>query len=375
MTATAQDRTPIEAPADRSTALAERLLESLIATNELAAVWLGLELGLYAALRDGAATPGELAERAGIDERYAREWLEQQAVAGVLDVFAEPVAHDDPVKAGQGRMYALPAEHAVVLLDPEHPAAMAASTGFFRSLLDVLPRMPETFRTGAGVPYPEYGDACRYGIAGFNRPMFAGDLPGWLASAPAVAERLTRPGARVLDVGCGVGWSSIALAKAFPGATVTGVDLDDDSIAEARGNAVDAGVPDRVTFTVADAAQLKPEGGYDAAFAFETLHDMSHPVQALAAIRASLAEGASLIVAEEKVAETFTAPGDLVERLNYGFSYWHCLPAARMDADSEAAGTCVRPATMLSWARRAGFAEAEVLTVDHDFWRFYRLTG
>jgi SAM-dependent methyltransferase len=372
---TTMDDTPLDTPKVPRTlsvdGLSERLLEQMIGSMELAAVWLGIELGLYARLRDGGpATSGELAGRAGIDARYAREWLEQQAVAGLLEVT------DDA--DGEARAYTLPAATAEVLLDPDNPAHMSATALWARSLATVLPRVPDAYRTGAGIPYADYGDACRDAIALFNRPMFHGDLAGWLASAPDVRARLGRPGARVLDAACGTGWSSIALARAFPGLRVDGIDLDEASIADARRNAAEAGRPARVGFQAVDASALSAgpgrDGGYDAAFMFEALHDLAHPVPALAALRGALADGASLIVADEKVAETFTAPGDDVERMDYGFSFWHCLPASRAEDDSAATGTCLRPATVRGWAEEAGYATVEVLGVDNDLWRFYRLT-
>jgi SAM-dependent methyltransferase len=155
---------------------------------------------------------------------------------------------------------------------------------------------------------------------------------------------------------------------------VDGVDLDDASIAEAGRVAREAGLDHRLSFRVVDAAEL-PAGHYDVAFIFEALHDMARPVEALRAIRATLAEGGSLVVADEKVAETFTAPGDDVERLNYGFSFWHCLPASRAETPSAAAGTCLRPATVRAWGAEAGFASVEVAPVEHDLWRFYQLQG
>jgi hypothetical protein len=134
---------------------------------------------------------------------------------------------------------------------------------------------------------------------------------------------------------------------------------------------------DRVRFRVVDAAELGAagEGGYDAAFVFEALHDMARPVEALAAIRALLADGGVVVVADEKVAETFTAPGDEIERVNYGFSWWHCLPASRAETPSAANGTALRPDTVRDWAGQAGFAGYQVLPVDNVFWRFYQLTG
>ena len=357
--------------AGRRDALAERLFQSLIGSMELASIWAGLRLDLYEVLRrHGPVTVDELAELAGIDARYAREWLEQQAVAGLLDV--ENVAAD-----AETRRYRLPEAHAEVLLDADHPAHAGATAWLMGSLAEVLQRVPDLYRTGQGLPYPEYGADCRLAIANFNRPMFVNDLADWFAAAPELQARLAADGARVLDAGCGIGWSSISLAKAFPTLRVDGIDSDEASITEAQRLAAEAGVADRVRFQVTDAAELGAagEGGYDAAFIFEALHDMARPVEALAAIRALLADGGVLIVADEKVAETFTAPGDELERLNFAFSFWHCLPASRAETPSVATGTVLRPATVRAWSGQAGFASLEVLPIDHLFWRFYRLTG
>ncbi|HYJ72401.1 MAG TPA: class I SAM-dependent methyltransferase [Actinomycetota bacterium] len=264
-----------------------------------------------------------------------------------------------------------------MLLDADNPAHAGATAYWMGSLAEVLQRIPGIYRSGAGLPYPEYGADCRLAIANFNRPMFVNDLADWFAAAPELQARLAADGARVLDAGCGIGWSSISLARAFPALRVDGIDSDEASIAEARRLADEAGVADRVRFRAVDAAEpgAAGEGGYDAAFVFEALHDMARPVEALAAIRALLADGGVVVVADEKVAETFTAPGDEVERLNYGFSWWHCLPASRAETPSAANGTALRPDTVRDWAGQAGFAGYQVLPVDNVFWRFYQLTG
>jgi hypothetical protein len=138
----------------------------------------------------------ELAGRAGVDARYAREWLEQQAVAGLLDV-------EDPARDAEDRRYRLPAAHADVLLDADHPAHAGATAWWMGSLARVLQWIPDLYRGGQGLPYPEYGADCRLAIANFNRPMFVNDLAGWFAAAPELEARLRSEGARALDVGGG----------------------------------------------------------------------------------------------------------------------------------------------------------------------------
>jgi Methyltransferase domain len=155
--------------------------------------------------------------------------------------------------------------------------------------------------------------------------------------------------------------------------TVTGIDLDVASIEQARRNAAECGVADRVRFEVADAAQAANGDGYQLALLFEALHDMGDPVGALRQVRSALVAGAPLLVADERVADTFTAPGDEVERFMYGWSVLHCLPATRATAPVIANGTVLRSATVRQWAGEAGFSRVEELTIANDFWRFYRL--
>jgi len=352
----------------RGYALAERLLGSLIGGMELLTVDLGQRLGLYDAMHShGPATSAELAQRAGIAERYAREWLEQQAAAGFLEVAEE---------TGQAttRRFVLPAAHVGVLVDADNPAYLVGAAHQLAGAALPLPALPDAYRTGAGVDYADYGAEMRHGIAAVNRPMFGADLAGWLATMPDVTARL-RSGGRVLDAGCGVGWSAITLARAFPQAQVHGVDMDEASIAEARRHAMTAGVDDRVTFEVANAATIAASDGtgFDLACIFEALHDMGEPIQALRQIRAVLAPGAPVLVGDERTADEFTAPAEEIERLQYAFSVLHCLPATMAESTAVANGTVLRAPTVRRWAGQAGFSAVEILPIENDFWRFYRL--
>ncbi|HEY7485748.1 MAG TPA: class I SAM-dependent methyltransferase [Streptosporangiaceae bacterium] len=348
----------------RRDALAERLFQSVLQTLELGHVWLGDRLGLYAALADlGDVTPAELAKATGIAERYAREWLEQQAVAAMVDVAV-------PNRNPAARRYRLPPGCAEVFLDPDSlrhrvPIALQAV-----GVLRTLPQLKDAFRTGSGVPYADYGDDMG-NIAG-NRAKFTQQLATeWLPHLPDVHARLTGGAAlRVADIGCGRGWSSIAIARAFPAVRVDAIDLDQASIDEAERNAAAAGVADRVTFRCAGAATLA--GSYDLICAFECLHDMSDPVAALRAARESLGPDGVLLVAEERLAEEFVAPGDDIERFQYAWSALSCLPASLSEQPSAAIGSAIRPATVRSLALSAGFTGVEDLPIEHDLWLFYR---
>jgi SAM-dependent methyltransferase len=358
-----------QAPSPEATdVLVERLFQAAIDTLEIASIHVGRRLGFYRALAEIAdANPGEVAARTGTAARYAREWLEQQAAAGFLSV-------DNPAANPDERRYGLPPAHRTVLVDEEdlnHLAPIATTAiGVLRPIDAVL----EAYRSGGGVPYELYGADTRDGIASINRPMFVHRLADWVASIPDVHTRLrAQPPARVADLACGTAWSSIAIARAYPDVTVDAIDVDLASIETARRNVTAAGLADRVRPIVHDVSESGLDGRYDLITMFEALHDLNHPVEALRAARDLLAHGGSVVIADERVAERFTAPGDELERLNYGWSVLHCLPIAMLDEDSAGTGTAIRPDTVREYARQAGYSRVEVLDIEHDFWRFYRL--
>jgi ubiquinone/menaquinone biosynthesis C-methylase UbiE len=196
----------------------------------------------------------------------------------------------------------------------------------------------------------------------------------WLPAIGEVDRRLRAdPPARVADMASGTGWSSIAMATAYPRITVDGFDIDPDVVAAATENAREAGLTDRVRFLVLDAADPDLPGRYDLVTIFEALHDMARPVDALRAARGMLAEGGSVVVADEPVADAFTAPAPEMDRYSYGWSVVSCLPSAMDDPETAATGAVMRPATLAGYAQAAGFARTETLAVDADVWRFYRL--
>ena len=249
------------------------------------------------------ATASELADATGTHERYTREWLEQQAVAGILEVES---ADTEP----EERRYLLPEGHDEVLLERDSLYFVAPFAQQMVSITRPLPAVLEAFRTGGGVPYPDYGEDMREGIAYGNRPMFV-NLMGteWLPAIPDIHERLQAdPPARVADIGCGAGWSSISIARAYPKVRVDGFDLDEDSIAEAKANAEAEDLTDRVTFQVRDAADPELSGRYDLAIAIECIHDMGRPVEALRAMRFMVGKDGAVLVVDERVGEDFIGP-------------------------------------------------------------------
>ena len=349
-------------------AFVDRVLTSVIATYDLLSIYVGDRLGLYAALARRPSTAKELAHETGTDERYIREWLEHQAVTGILET-------DDPESLPDDRIYRLPPGHGGVLLDKDSPNYLAALARFTAGSLSVMPQLLDAFRTGSGVPYRDYGTDGREGQADTNRVQFINFLgTEWLPAVPDVHERLhADPAARVADIACGAGWSSIALARAYPKVHVDGFDLDEASIELARRNVEREGLGDRVVFHVKDASEQSHEARYDLVTVFEAIHDMSRPVEALNSMRAILAPGGTVIVADERTAERFGAPGDDLERLFYAWSVFFCLPTGREEQPSAATGTVMRPAKFREYALSAGYQDVEILPIEHDFWRFYRL--
>lgn len=237
-----------------------------------------------------------------------------------------------------------------------------------------LPGLLDAYRNGGGVGWSRFGrDVCE-SQADANRPLFEKALPDALKSVPEVDRMLGQPGAQIADIGCGGGWSTIALARTYPDAKVHGFDIDAPSVEMTRSNLDEnADVARQVTFSRCDASEL-PGRNFHAAFAFECVHDMPQPVEVLAAVRHSLTPGGFMIVMDEAVADTFTAPGDDVERLMYGYSLTICLPDGMSHTPSAATGTVMRPATLRRYALDAGFTEVEVLPIeDFGFFRFYLL--
>jgi 2-polyprenyl-3-methyl-5-hydroxy-6-metoxy-1,4-benzoquinol methylase len=363
MTVTAPDA------ATRRDALAERLFGAALGAFDLLTIALGDRLGLYRSLAtDGPATPAELAKRTGIAPRYAREWLEGQAVGGLLEV-------DDVTAGPEDRRYRLPDGYGDVLVDPDNLATMTPMAEFIVAAGDSMADLADAYRTGGGVPwaaYPEVPEA----EARFNRPAFANLLTSeWTPALADIHVRLRTSGGRIADIACGKGWSTIALARGYPLATVDGLDLDEGSIEDAtRRLASDApDVADRVTFQVRDAADPNFAGRYDLAMIFEAFHDMARPVEVLRAVRGLLAPGGALLVVDERVNDTFVAPGDEVERMMYAYSVLFCLPNTLAEPGSAGTGTVLRSAALRRLAEEAGFGGVTILPIDHPTFRFYRL--
>ena len=356
--------------ASQRDAFIERFLQFTSGTFSLFSIYIGDRLGLYRALAEGGpATSGELSERTNTHERYIREWLEQQTVAGILNVQNEN-------HGSETRRFSLPPGHAEPLIDCSSLNYLVPMAQLLVGAVRPLGSVLDVYRNGGGVSFDEYGADLREGQAAINYPAFWYQLPDeWLPAIPDVHARLQADlPARVADIGCGYGWSSLGMAKGYPKIHVDGFDLDAPSIERAKENAKRNRLADRVHFQVRDAGDPSLAGGYDLVTAFECLHDMNKPVEALKTMRRLTKKDGTVLIVDERVGDTFTARGNDVEWMMYGWSILHCLPVGMTDHNAAGTGTVMRADTLRKYATEAGFREVDILPIEHFFFRFYRLT-
>jgi SAM-dependent methyltransferase len=297
-------------------AFAERVMADCAGGLTLLLAALGDRHGLFRALAEGGpATSEELAVRAGIDERYGREWLAAMASAGYLI--------RDP---GSGR-FELPAAHVPVLALDDTPTSLGGPLQWLLGVLPTLSAVSEALRTGNGVPPYKYGPDLWPAIERLGAPMYLNALvPAWLAAMPEMRQALT-DGAEVADVGAGAGRALIALAQAFPRGRYTGFDAFAPQVERARSNAEQAGLADQVRFEVRDAAAGLP-GSYDVVLAFDVLHDAADPVELLRSARQALRPGGAVVVLELAGADGPPDGPNPLGAVYYAVSLLYCLPTS-----------------------------------------------
>ncbi|TAH53333.1 MAG: class I SAM-dependent methyltransferase [Chloroflexota bacterium] len=346
----------------------ERLLKSAAGVFDIFSMYLGDQLGYYRAFANGAAiTSVELAAQTNTNERYTREWLEQQTVSGILRV-------QDETLLARERRYVLPRGHVEPLLERDSPNYLAPLAQLLVGVTRPMDELLNAYRNGGGVPYGAYGANLREGQAAINRPVFLYDLPNhWIPAMSDVHERLQAKDARIVDLGCGFGWSCVGMARAYPNVQVDGFDLDAPSIQRAKQIAQENAVHDRARFYVHDVSDADLMGRYDLVTAFECVHDMSNPVGALKTMKRLAGERGAVLIVDERVGDTFTAQGNNVEGMMYGWSVLHCLPVGMVEQPSAETGTVMRADTLREYARQAGFRRVEILPVENFFFRLYRL--
>lgn len=293
-----------------------QFVADLGATVNTGMVVIGEKLGLYKALAAGPMTSAQLAAATKTDERYLREWLSSQAAGGYITYNA------------QTNKFSLNAEQEFTLATEDSPAYLPGAFELALGSLAAVPRITEAFRTGAGMGWHEHHDGVFHGCEKFFRPGYAANLvSSWIPALSGVKEKL-EAGARVADVGCGKGASTILLAQAFPNSQFFGFDYHDKSIEAARESAQRNGVADRVTFEVAKAKNF-PGKNYDFVAVFDCLHDMGDPIGASAHVRQSLSKDGTWMIVEPFAHDQLKDNLNPVGRVYYGFSTLLCTPCSR----------------------------------------------
>jgi len=320
-----------------------RAVDEVGATLNAALVVMGDKLGLYRALAEGdALTPVELARRCEVNERYVREWLNAQAAGGYVDY--------DPV----GGCYSLPREHVVALTDEQSPAYLP---GFFQIALGTVmdsPRITDAVRRGDGVGWHEHNHDVFEGCERFFRPGYnAALVPQWLPALEGVVAKL-ESGAKVADIGCGHGSSTILMAQAFPRSTFIGSDYHAASIDTARERAAAADVADRVKFEILDARADHGER-YELVTMFDCLHDMGDPVGAARQVHRMLNPDGTWLIVEPRAGDRVEDNLNPVGRAYYGFSTMLCTPASLSQDVGLALGAQAGPARIRDVVSAGGF--------------------
>jgi SAM-dependent methyltransferase len=339
-------------------AFAQRVMGDGTAAITVLMAALGDRLGLFRALAaDEPVTPAQLAARAGIAERYAREWLAAMAAAGYLRYQSEPGTFE------------LPAAHRAVLAVDDTPVSLGSVLQWMLGVAPALSALTEAFRTGQGLPVDAYGPDLGPAIERLSAPAFVNALvPVWLPQLPAL-EAALRTGVDVADVGCGAGRALIELAKAYPQSRYVGFDPDSRQVERARVNAKIAGVDDRVRF---EPSSL--DGGpYQAIFTFDVVHDVADPAGLLRSIRGALSPGGSYLCAEINGGATLVDNLNPFGALYYGVSVLYCLPVSLAGGGAGLGSLGLPEPTFAELCARAGFATVHRLPVEDPFNAIYEV--
>jgi ubiquinone/menaquinone biosynthesis C-methylase UbiE len=326
---------------DKVTEFLGRFVTDLGATGAAGSMVIGYRLGLYRALAEAPATPEQFAERTGCHPRYLTEWLRGQAAGGYVSY--EPATGE----------FSLTEEQAFCLADPNGPNLPAASLtvlGYLRA----EPQLTEAFRTGAGVAWHEHHEDVFVGCDAFYRPGYVAELvPSWIPALDGVDAKLTA-GARVADLGCGLGSSSVLIAQAYPRTAIVGSDYHPESIELARKKAAEAGVSDRVSFEVST-AQTFTGRNYDLVTMFDCLHDMGDPIGAARQVYEALAPDGTWLLVEPYASDTVEDNFNPVGRLYYSGSTFLCVPNGLSQPGGYALGAQAGEAAIREVITEAGF--------------------
>ena len=354
--------TEVQLDQEKLEAFVERIVLDAGTAMRGGLMYIGDQLGIFAALAEsGPVTAAELAQRTGLNERYLREWLGAMATAEYLE-------HDS-----EGDSYFLPPEHALPLADEEFPFFTGGLVQMIVPTVTVAPQVADAFKSGRGVTQDQYLPDMYEAIERLTAPWYKHHLvQTWIPAMPNVQEKLEAAGS-ACDVGCGSGRAPIAIAKAFPAAEVYGYDVHAGSIGRARANAQAEGVADRVTFTVADGAQL-PKGQFDLITTFDVVHDSADPVGLMISIRQALREDGTYLMLE------MNASGEVEENRNplgkflYSVSTLYCMTTSLAHGGA-GIGACMGEEKARELAYAAGFTHFRKLPIEEPFSVLYELTA
>jgi len=328
---------------DKLNAFVGRFVGDLGAAVHAGMVVIGEKLGLYKALATGPANSAELAARTSTDERYVREWLASQAAGGY-------VTYDE----NTGK-FSLTAEQAFTLAQEDSPAYLPGAFQLALGSLAAVPRIAESFRTGAGMGWHEHDDGVFHGCEKFFRPGYAANLvSSWVPAMPDALQKL-QGGARVADVGCGIGASTLLLASAFPKSQCFGFDYHDKSVDAARASARRQSLENRATFEVATAKDF-PGKDYDFVAFFDCLHDMGDPVGAAKHVLQALAKDGTWMIVEPFANDQLKDNLNPVGRVYYSFSTLLCTPCSRSQEGSLCLGAQAGEAKIREVVTSGGFS-------------------
>jgi SAM-dependent methyltransferase len=319
-----------------------RFIGDLGATAAAGNVVIGDRLGLYRALAERPQRPAELASSTGTAPRYVEEWLRGQAAGGYVEYHPE----DDT--------YSMTEEQAFALTDPDGPVFIPGAFQLTLGALRAEPEITEAFRTGEGVGWHEHDNEVFAGCERFFRPGYSANLiAGWLPTLDGMDEKL-RSGARVADVGCGHGASTLLMAAEYPQSTFVGSDYHEDSIDQARKRATDAGLDGRVSFEVSSAQSFNG-GPYDLVTSFDSLHDMGDPLGAAKHIRGALQPDGTWMIVEPAAGDSVADNLNPVGRVYYSLSTFLCVPNALSQSGGYALGAQAGERPVRRLAGDAGF--------------------
>lgn len=347
---------------DKSTRFMLKLVGDVSTSLAAGLLVVGERSGLFKAMAGaGPLSHDALAARTGIPARYVEEWLAAMAGAGYVEY--DPAADT----------FALPDEHALFLTDASSEYYLGGLFQGLPGLLAMTPKLIAAFKTGKGISFAEFGAELPAALEAMNRSVYENRLVRtWLPAIPEVVARL-QAGGRALDVGCGTGVIPLTLAKAFPAATVAGLDFDARSIDIARGHAREAGLGERVTFIAEPVEALPGEPGWDLITSFDVIHDLPDPLGAMKRIHAALREGGTYLMVEPKVDERLEkSVQNPFARMFRAMSCLHCVPQS-LAQGGPGLGACWGEARARAMARAAGFAHFERLEVRSPAMAFYAL--